>query len=177
MKKNNIFLCLASALALTFATACSDVCEYLDTNADNPSWVKGYEEGDEVKHPESLASTKWVRGKGLKYNVYGQEIQGFVESLDFFSADSVRVVMSEGCIEGTWTDESNTAKEPSYVYTYSSVTGTVEIKKVVRKTDDNGRTSTSLEKIFIGVVTQGKKEVLTVCHYGDTPTQTYLIKQ
>ncbi len=177
MKKNNIFLCLASALALTFATACSDACEYLDTDTDNPSFVKGYEEGSEVGHPESLAATKWVRGNGLKYNAYGEEIQGFVESMDFFSTDSVRVVMSQGCTEGTWTDDSNTAKVPSYVYTYSSATGTVEIKKAVQKTDANGRTSTSLEKVFIAVVTQGKKEVLTVCHYGDTPTQTYLIRQ
>ena len=75
MKKNNIFLCLASALALTFATACSDACEYLDTDTDNPSFVKGYEEGSEVGHPESLASTKWVRGNGLKYNAYGEEIK------------------------------------------------------------------------------------------------------
>lgn len=177
MKRNKIAIWSLLALMGTAWVSCGDECDYLDTNTDNPSWVSGYEDGDEVKHPETLANTQWVRGSGLKRNAFGEEIQGFVESMDFFSTDSVRVVMSQGCTEGTWTDDSNTAKVPSYVYTYSSATGTVEIKKAVQKTDANGRTSTSLEKVFIAVVTQGKKEVLTVCHYGDTPTQTYLIRQ
>lgn len=153
--------------------ACDDACKYLDSDTDNPSWVKGYEEGDEVSHPETLANTKWVRGSGLKYNAYGEEVQGFVESMDFYCADSVIVKMSDGCTEGTWTDESNTAKVPSYECIYSPVTGSLQVLK--RVVDDKGKVSKVV--IFTAVATIGKKEVLTVVHYGDTPVQSYLIKQ
>ncbi|MCR5395238.1 MAG: hypothetical protein K6E86_07585 [Bacteroidales bacterium] len=165
-----IGLLFASA---TMWTACDDACEYLDTDTSNPSWVQGYEEGDEVSHPESMANTVWTRGSGLKYNAYGEEVQGFVESMNFFCADSVIVVMSEGCTSGTWTDESNTEKVPCYEYTYSVATGTVQVLKSSK--DDSGKVSKSV--IFTGVATQGKKEVLTVCHFGDTPVQSYLVKQ
>ena len=153
--------------------ACDDACKYLDTDTDNPSWVKGYEEGDEVSHPETLANTKWVRGSGLKYNAFGEEVQGFVESMDFYCADSVIVKMSTGCTEGTWTDESNTAKVPSYECTYSAVTGSLQVLK--RVVDDKGKVSKVV--IFTAVATIGKKEVLTGVHYGDTPVQSYLVKQ
>lgn len=173
MKYNQIAIWSLLALMGIAWVSCGDECDYLDTNTDNPSWVSGYEDGDEVKHPESLASTQWVRGKGLKYNAFGEEIQGFVESLDFYTADSVIVKMSQGCTEGVWVDESNTEKLPSYEYTYSDQTGTIQILKAVR--DENNKVSKYV--LFTGVVTIGKKEVLTICHFGDTPVQTYLVKK
>ena len=153
--------------------SCSDANEYEDALTDNPSWVNGYNDSLKIAHPESLASTKWVRGTGLKKNAYGQEVQGFVESLTFVSADSVAVKMSQGATEGVWVDESNTEKLPYYEYTYSNVTGKVEIMKM-SKNDKGAVTKTT---IFTGVAVQGKQEVLTIAHYGDTPVQSYLVKQ
>ena len=166
-------LCLSLSAMMA---ACSDACEYLDTDTDNPSFVRGYEVGDDVSHPESMAYTKWVRGTGLKYNAYGQEIQGFVESMDFFSADSVVVKMSEGCTSGTWMDDSNTAKVPAYEFNYSPSTGQVQVLRSVKEEKD-GKVKVSKVTVFTAVVTQGRKEVLTVCHYGDTPVQSYLVRQ
>ena len=100
-------------------------------------------------------------------------MQGFVESLNFVSADSVSVKMSQGVTEGTWTDESNTEKTPLYEYKYSNVTGTVEILK--RVVNDKGAVTKST--IFTGVAVEGKQTMLTIVHYGDTPVQTYLVKQ
>lgn len=162
--------------SLSFSAAfisCGDANEYEDAFTDNPSWVNGYNDSLKIAHPETMANTKWVRGTGLKQNAFGQEVQGFVESLDFVSADSVAVKMSQGVTEGTWVDESNTAKTPYYEYTYSNITGRVEIMK--RTVDDKGKVSKAT--IFTGVAVQGKCEVLTVVHYGDTPVQTYLVKQ
>jgi hypothetical protein len=154
-------------------TSCGDANEYEDAFTDNPSWVQGYNDTLAIAHPESIASTTWVRGKGLKKNVYGQDVQGFVESLNFVSADSVAVKMSQGVTEGTWTDESNTERLPYYEYTYSNVTGRVDILKTVK--DDKGKVSKSV--IFTGIAVSGKQEVLTMAHYGDTPVQTYLVRQ
>ena len=159
-------------LVICFAS-CSDANEYEDYNADNPSWVNNYNDTLKIAHPETVANTKWVRGTGLKKNAYGEEVQGFVESLDFVSTDSVRVKMSQGSTEGVWVDESNTDRLPYYEYSYSAVTGRVEILKTTK--DDKGKVSKSA--IFTGVAVSGKQDVLTIVHFGDTPVQTYLIRQ
>ena len=154
-------------------TSCDDANEYEDTNTDNPSWVQGYNDSLQIAHPQSLAGTRWTRGSGLKYNAYGEEVQGFVESLNFVSADSVAVKMSQGTTAGNWVDESNTQYVPYYEYTYSETTGSFEILK--RVVDDRGAVSKSA--IFTGVAVSGTREVITVAHFGDTPVQTYLVKQ
>lgn len=154
-------------------TSCDDANEYEDARTDNPSWVDGYTDTLSISHPESLAGTTWLRGSGMKTNAYGEEIQGFVERLTFVSSDSVSVKMSQGVTEGTWVDESNTDFLPYYEYTYSNITGKVEILK--RIVDDKGKVSKS--PIFTGVAVSGKQLVLTIAHYGDTPVQTYLVKQ
>jgi hypothetical protein len=164
--KKSIFAVFAVVAGLSLTTACSDANEYENANTNNPAWSGS--------HPEDLTGTKWVRGSGIKYNAYGQEVQGFVESLDFVKADSVAVKMSEGITSGTWKDDSNTEKTPYYEYKYSNVTGTVEILKE-SKNDKGAVTKTT---IFTGVaVTSGTKEIITLSHFGDIPVQTYLVKQ
>lgn len=164
--KKSIFAVFAVVAGLSLTTACSDANEYENANTNNPAWSGS--------HPEELTGTKWVRGSGIKYNAYGQEVQGFVESLDFVKADSVAVKMSEGITSGTWKDDSNTEKTPYYEYKYSNVTGTVEILKE-SKNDKGAVTKTT---IFTGVaVTSGTKEIITLSHFGDIPVQTYLVKQ
>lgn len=159
-------LCVVAALAMT-TVACSDECEYLDTNTDNPSFGEN--------HPAALTGTNWSRGNGMKVNAFGEEVQGFVESMDFYRADSVTVKMSEGCTSGTWTDDSNTAKLPNYKYTYSATTGTVRVSKSVK---DSKNKVTDVE-LFAGVVDSisSNRCIMTIVHYGDTPSQTYLVKQ
>lgn len=155
-------------------TSCGDANEYEDAKTDNPSWVDQYTDSLKIPHPETIANTKWMRGAGIKKNVYGEEIQGFVESLNFVSADSVAVKMSEGTTSGTWVDDSNTEALPYYEYKYSATTGTVEILKETR--DEKGAVSKTT--ILTGVAVSGKKgDMLTIVHYGDTPVQTYLVKQ
>ena len=164
--KKSIFAVFAVVAGLSLTTACSDANEYENANTNNPAWSGS--------HPEELTGTKWVRGSGIKYNAYGQEVQGFVESLDFVKADSVAVKMSEGITSGTWKDDSNTEGTPYYEYKYSNVTGTVEILKE-SKNDKGAVTKTT---IFTGVaVTSGTKEIITLSHFGDIPVQTYLVKQ
>lgn len=160
-------------VGVALLASCGDANEYEDAWTDNPSFVQNYNDSIEIAHPESVANTMWVRGKGIKKNVYGQDVQGFVESLNFVSADSVAVKMSQGATEGTWTDESNTEKNPYYEYTYSPVTGRVDVLK--RVVDDKGKVSKS--SIFTGIAVSGSQEVMTVVHFGDTPVQTYLVKQ
>ena len=126
-----------------------------------------------MAHPESLDGTKWLRADGRKYSAFGQQVQGFVESLDFARPDSVAVKMSQGTTEGTWTDESNTEKTPLYEYKYNSATGSVEIVKLVK----NDKGAVTKPVIFQGVAVEGKQTVLTIVHYGDSPIQTYLVKQ
>jgi hypothetical protein len=167
-----VFSYLLPLTSYLFAS-CGDANEYEDAFTNNPSWVEGYTDSLKIAHPESLASTRWVRGTGLKANAYGQEVQGFVESLNFVSADSVSVKMSQGTTEGTWTDESNTEKTPLYEYKYNSVTGTVDILK--RVVNDKG--AVTKQTIFQGIAVEGWQTVLTVVHYGDSPIQTYLVKQ
>ena len=152
---------------------CSDANEYEDTDTANPTWVKGYTDSLKIAHPETVAGTRWVRASGLKTNAFGQEVQGFVESVSFVSADSASVKMSKGVTEGTWVDESNTNALPYYEYTYSNVTGKVEILKQTK--NDKGAITKSA--IFTGIVVSGDREVLTLAHFGDTPVQTYLVKQ
>jgi hypothetical protein len=164
--KKSIFAVFAVVAGLSLTTACSDANEYENANTNNPAWSGS--------HPEDLTGTKWVRGSGIKYNAYGQEVQGFVESLDFVKADSVAVKMSEGITSGTWKDDSNTEGTPYYEYKYSNVTGTVEIL-MESKNDKGAVTKTT---IFTGVaVISGTKEIITLSHFGDIPVQTYLVKQ
>jgi len=170
--KKSIIGAMALVLGICF-TACSDANEYGDTNTQNPSWVEKYTDSLAISHPETLANSTWVRGSGLKYNAYGQEIQGFVESLNFVSADSVKVKMSEGVTAGTWVDESNTENTPLYEYTYSDKTGKIEIMK--RTVDEKGKVSKTA--IFTGIAVSEKQEVITIAHFGDTPVQTYLVRQ
>ena len=164
---------MAVVAGISLTTACSDANEFEDVNTDNPSWVTNYNDSLAIAHPETLASTRWVRANGVKLNAYGEEVQGFVESLNFATADSVSVKMSQGASQGTYTDESNTEAQPYYEYTYSNTTGRVEILKLVR--DDKGNISKSA--VFVGVAVSGTKETITIAHFGDTPTQTYLVRQ
>lgn len=171
--KKYLFAVVMTVAGISLTTACSEANEFEDTETLNPSWVEAYTDSLTIGHPESLANTKWVRGTGLKVNAYGEEVQGFVESLDFITADSVCVKMSQGTTQGTWTDESNNERQPYYEYTYAAKTGRVEILKLVR--DDKGNISKSA--VFVGIATSGKREVITLAHFGDTPVQTYLIRQ
>ena len=170
--KKTMMACMALLMGVSI-TSCGDANEYEDAKTDNPSWVDQYTDSLNIPHPETIANTKWMRGTGIKKNVYGEEIQGFVESLNFVSADSVAVKMSEGTTSGTWVDDSNTEALPYYEYKYSATTGTVEILKETR--DEKGAVSKTT--ILTGVAVSGKKEMMTVVHYGDTPVQTYLVKQ
>jgi hypothetical protein len=161
---------MIAAMALLFGaglvSSCSDANEYEDSRTDNPTWGT-------AGHPESLANTSWVRAKDMKRNAFGEQVQGFVESLNFVTADSVSVKMSQGTTAGTWTDESNNERTPFYEYTYSATTGRVEILKLVMDEKKN----ISKSAVFVGIATTGSKDVLTVVHYGDTPVQTYLVRQ
>lgn len=159
-------------------TACEDANEYEDAHTNNPAWAGDYSESKEYTHPESLANTYWVRGKGMKFNAYGEEIQGYVESIDFIDESSVVVKMSQGVLPSsmkntaTWLDDSNTSAIPQYEYKYSSVTGNIEILKQVK--DDKGKVSKVT--IFIGRAVKGSSRVvITISHFGDTPVQTYLV--
>ena len=171
--KKSIFAAFAVVAGISLTTACSDANEFEDANTTNPSWVDNYNDSLSIPHPETVANTHWLRGSGIKKNAYGEEVQGFVESLNFVSADSVAVKMSQGVTEGTWVDESNTNALPYYEYTYSSNTGRIEILK--RVVDDKGKVSKTA--IFTGVAVSGSKEIITLAHFGDTPVQTYLEKQ
>ena len=84
--------------------------------------------------------------------------------------DGVSAIGTVNLENGAMTFTSNL---PYYEYTYSNTTGRVEILK--RVVDDKGKVSKSA--IFTGVAVSGKREVLTVVHYGDTPVQSYLVKQ
>ena len=103
--KKSIFAAFAVVAGLGLTTACSEANEFEDALTNNPSWVENYNDSLAIAHPESLTSTRWIRATGLKQNAYGEEVQGFVESLNFATADSVSVKMSQGTTEGTWTDE------------------------------------------------------------------------
>ena len=168
----NIMIALATLTAGFAIASCSDANEYEDADTNTQSWVNNSNDSTAVPHPETLASTKWVRGAGIKQNVYGEEVQGFVESLDFVSADSVAVKMSKGTTEGTWVDDSNTEKLPLYEYSYSTSTGRIQI---LQRTENKGKVTKNA--IFVGVAVSGQPETITIVHYGDTPAQTYLVRQ
>lgn len=169
----NTMIALAVLTAGLAIASCSDANEYEDTKTDNPSWIPNYNDTTAVPHPESLANTTWTRGTGYKKNAFGEDVQGFVESLNFISADSVAVKMSQGSSNGTWTDESNTEKQPYYEYSYSNTTGRLDILKLVK--DEKGNISKSA--VFVGIAVSSTKEIITLAHFGDTPVQTYLVKQ
>ena len=117
-----------------------------------------------------MALQSWVRGEGIKFNAFGEEVQGYIESMDF-TADSVSVKMSEGKTEGNMgADDSGT-----YKYEYIYETGTLTVLKSVK--DDKGNWSDVA--LFVGVAVSGTKygDMLTVVHYGDTPAQTYLVRK
>ena len=180
-----ILLSGAFLAAMCFASCDNDVA-YEDADTNNPSFVPNYTDSTVVAHPDSLVNTSWQRGTGIKRNVFGQEIEGYVESLNF-ERDSVVVKMSEpstiealgdGANAYTWTDDSNNEKTPKYEYTYSSVTGRVEIFKMVK--NDKGAVSKSA--IFTGIAVSGTlnrvaTDVITLSHFGDVPSQTYLVRQ
>lgn len=175
MKTLKIFaFAVATVLAGVSLGSCSEACDYLDNDTNNPSWVQNYNDSTAVPHPETLAGTNWERQSGLKVNVYGEDVQGFVESINFVSADSCAVKMSEGATKGTWVDESNTDELPYYAYEYSDVTGAFKIKK--SEVDDKGKVS--LKDILVGVAVKGTKQnIITVAHYGDIPVQSYLVQK
>lgn len=164
----------ASLMAVGFV-ACEDANEFEDVRTDNPSWVKDYTDSLDIVHPDSLAQQLWVRGEGIKFNALGEEVQGYVESMEFITKDSVVVKMSEGKTAGTMgVDDSNTRENP-YEYEYVSETGVLNVMKLVK--DEKG--NISKVAVFVGVAVSGTKhgDMLTVVHYGDTPAQSYLIRK
>lgn len=141
--------------------SCEDANEYEDTQTASPTWSD--------VHPDSLAGTKYVRASGIKTNVYGEDVQGFVESLEFVTADSVVVKMSEDAT----VDDSNTERVPYHVYEYNSLNGKFTIKR--RNVDDNKKVT--FVEIFMGTAISDDKEYIVVTHFDDTPAQTYLVRQ
>lgn len=172
MKLFNKSLLAGAALMLAVGfVACEDANEFEDARTDNPSWAGKYNDSLDIAHPDSLAQQSWVRGHGIKYNALGEEVQGYVESMNF-TADSVTVKMSEGTTKGTWgVDDSGI-----YEYEYIHETGTLTVLKSVK--DDKG--NLSKVALFVGIAVSGSKQhgdILTVVHYGDTPAQTYLVRE
>ena len=88
--KKSIVAGVLSSLLVSLSS-CSDANEYEDAFTDNPSWVEGYTDSLKIAHPESLASTTWVRGSGLKTNAYGQEVQGvlFAKLMNLLSKEKI----------------------------------------------------------------------------------------
>lgn len=101
MKLFNKSLLAIAAFTMTIGfVACEDANEFEDARTDNPAWVEDYTDSLDIAHPDSLAQQLWVRGQGIKFNAYGEEIQGYVESMEFITKDSVVVKMSEGTTAG-----------------------------------------------------------------------------
>lgn len=158
--------------------ACTDANEYEDVNTSNKSFVNGYTDSLKIDHPETLANTSWVRGNGIKVNAYGEEVQGYVESIEFDEEGTVVVKMSKGSIPSsmsataTWKDDSNTESTPKYDYSYNSETGAIEISitEIINK-------KPTKNVLFTAIVTNVTNPVMTVSHYTDTPSQTYLVKK
>ena len=175
--KKSCFAVAALGFGLCLATG-EDAIEFEDANTSNPAWAGEYNDSIKITHPESMANTYWVRGTGMKFNSYGEEIQGYVESLDFVDETYVVVKMSEGVIPAsikntaTWLDDSNTEAVPQYEYTYSPKTGNFSILKLVK--DDSGKVSKVT--VFTGVAVSEGRDIVTISHFGDTPVQTYLVK-
>lgn len=173
--KKAVFASMAALLAIGF-TSCEEANEYEDAYTDNPSWVEDYNDTLAIAHPDSLANTTWERGRGIKFNAYGEEILGYVKSLEFITKDSVVVTMSdEGVINGTMgADDSNTREKP-YEYTYTNVTGALTILKETIN-DKGAHTKTA---IFTGVAVSNTKhgDMITIAHFGDTPVQSYLVRK
>lgn len=167
---NKSLLAGAAFLVAVGFVACDDANEFEDVRTDNPSWAGKYNDSLDIAHPDSLAQQSWVRGEGIKFNAFGEEVQGYVESMEF-TADSVTVKMSVGTTEGDMgADDSGT-----YKYEYISETGTLNVLKSIK--DDRGNWSDVA--LFVGVAVSGTKygDMLTVVHYGDTPAQTYLVRK
>lgn len=152
--------------------SCGDANEFGDTQTNNPSFTNGYTDDASVSHPASLSGTVWERGTGIKVNAYGEDIQGFVESIEFVSDDACIVKMSQGATAGTWVDESNNEDTPQYEYTYSETSGAISIINSVK----NDKGAISKVTLFSGVAVSGDKDIITIVHFGDTPVQTYLVR-
>lgn len=183
------FIAVAAIVMGTCFTACSDANEFEDANTANPSWVDGYTDSLKIQHPESIEGTVWERTAGLKYNAYGQNVMGYVESLAFYNADSVVVKMSDVDANGnkinvdadgkaifetaTWKDESNTKKNPAYLYEYNPASGAISI--ISATTDSKGKvTKTTIFSAVVVTRGEGQPAVLTISHTTDTPVQTYM---
>jgi len=179
--KKSVLAILAVSLAATF-TACSDANEYGDANTSNPSWG--------INHPASISGSVWNRTAGLKKNAYGQDVMGYVASVDFYMADSCIVAMSDKDANGktintdangnaifptsVWVDDSNNESLPRYNYEYNETSGALSIFKV---TYDSKNKATKTV-VFTGVVSESNgKTVMTIFHASDTPSQTYLTKK
>ena len=169
--KKSIFALLAILMGVCF-TACSDANEYEDSYTDNMAWGS--------LHPKSLEGTSWVRANGAKVNAYGEEVQGFVEAVNFISETECVVKMSKGIVPESmknsvvWVDDSNTEDLPFYEYNYNNTTGEINIMKVT--TDSKGKVSKT--SLFIAVANIGGfGPMMTVSHFGDTPSQSYLTKK
>ncbi len=167
---------IAAVLLSSCFMACSDANEYEDFNDKNwSSQETQYNDSAKYTHPESLTGTYWVRGTGFKFNAYGEEIQGYVESIDFVDDTYVVVRMSKGILPesikntAVWVDDSNTDKLPQYEYKYAANSGSVEILKEI--VDEKGKVSKVA--IFTAVAVG---ETVVVSHYGDTPSQTYMVR-
>lgn len=179
--KKSVLAIFAVAVAAVF-TACSDANEYGDSNTTNPTW------GSE--HPASISGSVWNRTAGLKTNAYGQDVMGYVASVDFYREDSCIVAMSDKDANGNkintdaqgkdlfstavWVDDSNSESLPRYSYEYNETSGALSIFKV---TYDSKNKATKTV-VFTGVVAESNgKAVMTISHTSDTPSQTYLVKK
>lgn len=165
--KKSIFAFAAVLMGVCF-TACSDANEYEDTNTSNPSMG--------TTHPETIENSTWVRAQGAKFNAYGEEVQGYVDTLKFISDKEVIVSMSEGKIPESMkptkqmVDDSNTESNPTYEYSYNNNNGEINIMKV----SVNSKGAVSKTTLFLGVASGN---YVVVSHFGDTPSQSYLVKQ
>lgn len=165
--KKSILVFAAIFMGVCFA-ACTDANEYEDTDTSNPTM------GD--SHPETIESSTWVRAQGVKFNAYGEEIQGYVDTLKFISDTEVIVSMSEGKIPESMkptkqmVDDSNDESNPTYEYTYNNNNGEINIQKVTV----NSKGAVSKTTLFLGVASGN---YVVVSHFGDTPSQSYLVRK
>ncbi len=173
----NIVPAFLALLATTAFVACNDANEYEDTNTDPYSAVTGYNDSLTIEHPSTLSGTTWLRASGLNVNAYGEDVQGYIESVQFIDETYCVVVMSEPdnpssiSNSATWLDESNTDDDPNYEYNYSSANGSVDIYSYVE--DSKGNISRT--NIMSGSVVIGNQTVLSIAHFGDTPQTSYLL--
>ncbi len=172
----NIVPAFLALLATTAFVACNDANEYEDTNTDPYSAVTNYNDSLTIAHPETLSGTTWQRTNGINVNVYGENVQGYIESVQFIDDTYCVVTMSEPedipssiSNSATWLDETTTEDAP-YEYAYSNVTGSVDIYSYVE--DSKGNKSRT--NIISGVAVNGNQTILSLSHFGDVPQTSYL---